>query len=248
VTAKGGKGGSRIDITPDPSAPQTIARTVESKLIDLSKYRDASGNLDIPRLRAVINGDVEQVLKHQEALRSGVKADLPSRESLTYTLKNAKPGEAEQFQDLLRNGSRAATEGVKGGVLQNVDGSLHTASGKPLAPASQTPPPDAPSPKTGVGNPGEAGFVTIGFLRDLGKLAGHALTGFVVGADIAKGDYKAAGLHLVEGITGEFGAYLGLIELNYDARMGTEEFIKDHPEYETSIRSAQHDARYGGGI
>ena len=50
VTIKGGKGGSRVDIAPDPRAPQTIARTLESKHLDLNKYR-IEGNPDAPLSR-----------------------------------------------------------------------------------------------------------------------------------------------------------------------------------------------------
>ena len=53
------------------------------------------------------------------------------RESLVYTVENAKPGEAIQFQDLFR--SEATPQGVKGGVLQEGPAGLSTASGRLLS-------------------------------------------------------------------------------------------------------------------
>jgi RHS repeat-associated protein len=137
VTTKGGKGGSRHDITPDPKAPQTIAKTLESKHIDLNKYRSESGKLDESRLRSVIKKDVEQVMKHQMALKRGIKADLPMRESLIYTVENAGTGEAIQVQDLFR--SEGVSFDIKGGVLQEGPAGLSTASGRPLSPSSIEP-------------------------------------------------------------------------------------------------------------
>lgn len=138
VTVKGGRGGSRVDIAPDPKAAQTIAKTMESKSIDLDTFRTDQGALDLPRLRAAVRDDLKQVLKHEAALQRGVKADLPSRESLEYTLHNAKPGEADQFQTLARAEAAALPKftpvdpTLKVGVLQNSEGSLSTASGRPL--------------------------------------------------------------------------------------------------------------------
>lgn len=144
VTLKGGKGGSRVDIAPDPKAPQTIARTLESKYIDLNKYRTNSGTLDVSKLRGTIKENISQVVKHQLALRRGIKADLPMRESLIYTLENAKPGEALQFQDLFR--AEAAPRGIQGGVFQKGPNGLSTASGKALYT-----PPAGPAGKPGPG-------------------------------------------------------------------------------------------------
>jgi RHS repeat-associated protein len=148
VTVKGGRGGSRIDIAPDPRAPQTIAKTLESKHIDLNNYRTNSGALDLPRLREAVQGDVRQVLKHQQALARGVKPDLPKRESLVYTLENAKAGEAAQVQSLFRG--QATPRNVKGGVLQEANGGLATSSGRQLSGGTPTPaataPPPAPAP------------------------------------------------------------------------------------------------------
>jgi RHS repeat-associated protein len=130
VTAKGGKGGSRIDIAPDPKAPQTIAKTLESKYRDLNSYRDAEGNLNISKVRRTITEDIAQVQKHQAALREGRKPDTPFRESLVYTLENAKPGEAEVFQAIFRE--MATPVGIKGGVLQLEKGVVKTTSGRAL--------------------------------------------------------------------------------------------------------------------
>ena len=130
VVAKGGKGGSRVDISPDPNASQTIAKTLESKHLDLNAYRDTKGNLDSAKLSRTIQEHIIQVQKHQMALREGRVPDMPFRESLVYTLENAKPGEAVNFQELLRN---AAPKGMKGGVLQLEKGVLKTASGRVLS-------------------------------------------------------------------------------------------------------------------
>jgi RHS repeat-associated protein len=136
VVVKGGKGGSRIDIAPDPKASQTLPRTVEVKSINLDSYRTNSGGLDLSRLRSAFKADLAQVLKHQAALREGVKADLPMRETLVYTIENARPGEAAQVQDLLR--AEATPQGVRGGLFQRSGSSLSTASGRPLSGASPT--------------------------------------------------------------------------------------------------------------
>jgi hypothetical protein len=91
---------------------------------------------------------VTQVLKHEKALRGGRVADLPMSESGVYTLEHARPGEAEAFQDIVR--SVATPRSVKAGVLQNVGGSLSTASGKVLTPTpTPTPAPTTtPTPAT----------------------------------------------------------------------------------------------------
>jgi hypothetical protein len=130
VTAKGGKGGSRIDIAPDPKAQQTISKTLESKYRDLNFYRDAEGNLDITKVRKTVTEDLAQVQKHQAALREGRKPDTPFRESLVYTVENAKPGEAEAFQAVFRE--MATPVGIKGGVLQLEKGVVKTAAGRTL--------------------------------------------------------------------------------------------------------------------
>ncbi|SDW57152.1 RHS repeat-associated core domain-containing protein [Marininema mesophilum] len=134
VTVKGGKGGSRIDIAPDPKAPQTIGKTLESKHIDLGAYRDASGNLDTKRLRSVITEHVEQVLKHKDALKKGVKPDLPFDESIVYQLENATPEEIAQFRKLFRE--VATPKGVKGGAIAFEPPTV----GKPAAPPATEPP------------------------------------------------------------------------------------------------------------
>ncbi|WP_346152767.1 SpvB/TcaC N-terminal domain-containing protein [Streptomyces labedae] len=131
VTIKGGRGGSRVDIAPDPRAPQTIQRTLESKHLDLNAYRDKLGALDDAGLKAAVREGIAQVLKHRQALARGVKPDMPMQESLVYTLKNAKPGEAEQFLELFRG--EATPKGVRGGVLQEGAAGLETASGRPLS-------------------------------------------------------------------------------------------------------------------
>ena len=115
VTAKGGKGGSRIDVAPDPKAPRTLPVTFESKLVNLNAYRDKSGNLNVASITALIGGHVEQVLKHQEALRRGVKPDLPFTERLVYTLQNATSLEKRQFERILRD--TAKNSSVKGGAI-----------------------------------------------------------------------------------------------------------------------------------
>ncbi len=141
VTAKGGKGGSRIDITPDPKAQQTIARNFESKSMDLNAYRK-DGKLDFAALRSQVREDVEQVLKHEQALREGRVADTPFRETLGYTFENAKPGEAEAFQSWLRD---FVPKGIKVGVLQvGEHGALQTASGRNLSSGTK-PPESAPN-------------------------------------------------------------------------------------------------------
>jgi hypothetical protein len=120
VTVKGGRGGSRVDIAPDPKAPQTLPRTLESKSVDLNNYRTQTGALNESALRTGIEEDVRQVLKHETALREARKADLPFRETLVYTVENAKPGEAEAFRNLVRRTARkrAATAVlVKQGTL-----------------------------------------------------------------------------------------------------------------------------------
>jgi hypothetical protein len=154
VVVKGGKGGSRIDIAPDPRATQSIAATLESKALDLNAYRDPkTGRLDLGRLRSAIHDDVRQVLKHQSALREGRVADAPFRERVVYTLENARPGESEQFQALMRSvGGKA----VKGGVLQVGEGGLMTASGRTLPGANgfrgvAPEPPAPPGPPHGAG-------------------------------------------------------------------------------------------------
>jgi RHS repeat-associated protein len=115
VTIKGGKGGSRIDIAPDPTAPQTIGKTIESKYINLSKYRDDKGQLDTKRLKATIGKHVKQVVKHKTALSEGVKPDLPFDESLVYSVENAE-GQLEQFRGLVRE--VATPKGVRSGVVK----------------------------------------------------------------------------------------------------------------------------------
>lgn len=138
VTVKGGRGGSRIDIAPDPTAPQTIARTIESKSIDLNNYRTSTGSLDLSKLRSAMRRDIQQALKHQQALAQGSKPDLPMRESVVYTVENAKPGEAAQVQGQFR--VEATPHGIKGGVVENSSGRLQTASGRPLSGApAETP-------------------------------------------------------------------------------------------------------------
>ncbi|WP_063043903.1 SpvB/TcaC N-terminal domain-containing protein [Nocardia pseudovaccinii] len=138
LVTQGGKGGSRVDIAPDPSAPRTIGRTLESKHLDLDAYRAAPGGpLDTKRLEGVVRENVEQVLKHQKAARATGKPEVPFRETLIYTLENARPGvdghpgEAEQFQDLAR--SIAGGKDVKVGVLQEHGGIPSTASGRSIS-------------------------------------------------------------------------------------------------------------------
>jgi hypothetical protein len=139
VTLKGGKGGSRIDLTPAPAGRQTLPKMLESKHIDLSRYRTASGQLDVVRLRSVIGKSVNQVLKHEKALRAGKIPDLPFRESLVYTVENANSGEAATFQRILRE--VATPKGVKGGVVVAEMGTLLRSSG--AAPPERGSPVDA---------------------------------------------------------------------------------------------------------
>lgn len=161
VTTKGGKGGSRVDIAPDSkqSGP-TIGRTIESKSRDLDKYRvntdkpgvsavvkpvDANalkspnGTLDVPKIKEMITKDVGQVVKHQEALRQGIKPDLPMRETIVYTLEHATQEEAGQFQQIFRETAKdlrglSKESVVQGGVLYNSEGFLRSASGRALMP------------------------------------------------------------------------------------------------------------------
>ena len=130
VTVKGGPGGSRIDIAPDPRAGQTLPTTLESKSVDLNAYRKPGGGLDVVKLRAKIREDSSQVLRHEAALREGRKADLPFTERLVYQIENGRAGEAEAFQKVFRG--TAGRQGVKGGVLEFKEGDLFTASGKRL--------------------------------------------------------------------------------------------------------------------
>jgi hypothetical protein len=130
VTVKGGAGGSRVDLAPDGKAARTIGRTIESKHVDLDRYRTPAGELDVDKLTRQVKEHVGQVLKHENALREGQKADLPTREALVYTVEHAKPGEAQRVQQILRE--TATGSGVKGGVLQMENGLLKTASGVAL--------------------------------------------------------------------------------------------------------------------
>lgn len=184
VTVKGGKGGSRIDIAPDPKAPQTIAKTLESKHIDVSKYRTPQGTLDVARLQAEVRADLAQVQKHESALRLGRKPDLPFRESVVYTLENAQPGEAAQFQNMFRQ--TAQPTGIKGGVLQAHNRQLHTASGRPLSADAKPPPSKPPAP----GGVAPSPRLTIGGAA-LGA-AGTALSGYGFYQDVSQGNVAGA--------------------------------------------------------
>jgi hypothetical protein len=135
VTIKGGKGGSRPDLSPDPNASQSIRRTLESKRLklDVNEYRTPSGDLKLDALRSRVEKDVDQVLKHEAALREGRKPDLPRRETLVYTVENGKEGEALRFQRFARD--VASRRGVTVGVLQKEGNLIKTVSGRLLGEA-----------------------------------------------------------------------------------------------------------------
>jgi RHS repeat-associated protein len=208
VTVKPGQGGSRIDIVPDPAAPQSIAKTIESKQLDLDAYRAADGSLDTRRLAGVIDDNVAQVIKHENALRTTSKADLPAREALVYTLKNARDAEATLFERLFRG--IASPQGVKGGVLQMRDGVLQTASGKPLLDTKLP----APAPTLGAWGIGAAGVsVFSGFL---GYQAGLQQESRIAGT----AQSTAGALELTGGLLYAYGVAIGdagLVALGVEA-------------------------------
>lgn len=117
LTALAGKGGSRLDIV-------TKTRSLESKLINLSKYVK-DGELDLTKINRTLGRYFAQVAKHQKAIegrgylnlgmteKTGVVREL--EESLVFSVKNAG-GKAEEFRDLVRAASKAAG-GPKIGVI-----------------------------------------------------------------------------------------------------------------------------------
>ena len=168
-TEAGIPGQQRFDIG-RPQGPRTIQNNIETRLVDLSKvsYRDPkTGKLITRGLNNVINEKLRQTYRHQLAAK---KVPNPSpRESTIFTLKNAGPGDAEEFNNLAR--ARAGKfntlnepQGVKAkfSTLQvNEQGELSTVLGRPVpsatpsAPPASPPAPAAPNPSPAAPGPGE---------------------------------------------------------------------------------------------
>ncbi len=137
VTTTGGAGGSRHDIVPDPRSRQTIAKTIESKYIDLSRYTSETGELDAKAFRARIRPDFRQVVKHEGSLRKGTKPDLPFRESLVYQVDSTSTEAlVKDARQILRLEARRA------GIRANV---IRLPEAAPTAPAPIEVPTSVPS-------------------------------------------------------------------------------------------------------
>ncbi|WP_024302729.1 hypothetical protein [Pseudogulbenkiania sp. MAI-1] len=116
VTLRGGSGGSRADVAPAHPGARGITNLLESKHLDLDRYRQPGGALDSTRLTRAILSHMAQVQRHQRAAQA--HGDVPTRESIVYQLSHARPGEHATFLQLFRQ--LAQPRGMRGGVLRMV--------------------------------------------------------------------------------------------------------------------------------
>ncbi|HET8660593.1 MAG TPA: SpvB/TcaC N-terminal domain-containing protein [Micromonosporaceae bacterium] len=102
--AQAGKGGSVIDFVKNK-----VTGTVESKLVNLSKYLDAKGNLDVAKLSRMFSKHIAQAQKHMNALRNmtGSRLDAFKQrfgsapkglETIVYQVKNATDAQVKAFR------------------------------------------------------------------------------------------------------------------------------------------------------
>lgn len=116
LTLRHGRGGSRADIAPAHPGARGITNLLESKHVDLDRYRQASGALDHARLSNAILRHIAQAQRHQRAAQA--RGGVPVRESIVYQLAHARPGEHGAFLQLFRQ--LAQPRGMRGGVLRMV--------------------------------------------------------------------------------------------------------------------------------
>jgi hypothetical protein len=118
----GSRAGGRVDLIPGTTTESgdwnpTTRATIESKSVDIDKYRTDTGELDVPKLRKVFRDHFEQVRKHINALKSPRKADLPSREAIVYQLEGEfTPEEFKTVRKVFNEESRALPKRIRGGV------------------------------------------------------------------------------------------------------------------------------------
>ncbi|KAN0108657.1 hypothetical protein V8E51_008399 [Hyaloscypha variabilis] len=139
LVAQAGKGGSRLDAI-------SKYKSFESKLIDISKYRDAAGKaLNQKKIGRLLSKYNKQVAKHEAAIAGAIarKAEAlvkggftnVKKETLIFTVKNLKEGEKgvaelKEFRDLARKLS-APLVGViseTNPLLQKFTGALNESS------------------------------------------------------------------------------------------------------------------------
>ena len=105
-----------MDIAPWSGHGPGPTRTLESKHVNLSRYRLPSGALDRSGLSRLIARHLGQVLRHQRHATGSGLAGLPHREALVYQLGGATASELAEFRQLFR--CLAKPHKVGGGVLR----------------------------------------------------------------------------------------------------------------------------------